>query len=1091
MPRLFNPIRAFVHLRVIVAGACVLTGAALTFVATASNDSSDPTAKKAVSNTLSHNLIAGAKEGSAKKGQKISPTTAAEEEYAHRAYPGPNEIDLRALINAQRGFLGLLSAPPPSPTPAPSPSATATPRPSATATPRPSATATPRPSATATPKSTATPPPIMGSGSAVTTSGSSLIKGRPLPEGPPPINFWQEVTGNTEVNPNVLTFTGSNTNASGRITALALDTHNPCTAAFCRVWVAAAGGGIWRTTNALAVSPAWTPVSIGVTGCATPLCGFATNAIGAMTFFDDTTANGQLFVGTGEPNTSGDSQAGIGIYKSVDGGVTWTLLPSQIGPITTISPGSAVPFNGTYTGSAFLSRSISEISVSNGGNTLYVASARGIRGIDATQQAGTTNPTTPRPPYGVFKSTDGGNTFSYIFDGDPSCGPGTCLGAGPLSSVRGATQVELDPNNPNIVYASVFPSNFGLGGGVWRSNDGGSTWVQIKTALNAAFNFDRCTFSTTTGGAVGANTRMYVGCGNGVAPAAQVYRSDLVQIGAPVFTNLSALEIVPSTTGYCDPQCSYDNVVYTPQQSAQGPFFPDVVYAAGVYQYSECGFGSDCRGVVVAYDAGASGFWNDDTWDAQNNGPAGSIPFGGCCQPNLITPNGSHTDMHALFTVPGNPTQFFLGSDGGIVQSNGVLTDISSQCLTRTYPAGTGTLLQCEVLLGFFGINNGVPNFIDTTMNSGLRTMQIQQVSIAPDNPVHFQFGTQDNGTQDGTGIFVNYSNVMFGDGGQGGFNAATSLDRVNTFTFQQSAASFHNGAPTTWDLITGPILASPEGSYFYPPVYPDPVVGGTIFHGDNHVWRTQDWGGNPVVLDATCNVFGATPLTCGDFVPLGGAAGTNDQGCLTCAFWGNRAGGFVSVIQRPTSNANTVWASTGTGRLFVSDNGNAPAAAVVWNRVDDGFTATPKSPGRFITGIAVDPVNPHRAFVSYSGYNFNTPAQPGHVFMATWNGVPGVAATITDLTRNYFDAPATAIAYDPATLNPFTGRGDLYMGNDFVVLRLDANPTTNPGQAWFAAGVNMPMQDIASLALVPVPGTTGLLYAGTHGRGLWVLPLP
>jgi hypothetical protein len=1029
MPRLFNPIHAFVCLRVVVAGACVLIAAALSFVATASNNSPDPVSKQIGMNDFLKNVVGPVREYNDKTKKPESPTTAAREEYAHRAYPGPAQIDQRALINALMGYAGF------------------------------QANAIPQLASTTT-----------------SAGSSSLAKGKPTPEGPPPIPFWQEVTGNTANTPGVLTRTGSNANTSGRITALALDTFNPCTAAFCRVWVAAAGGGIWRTTNALAVSPAWTPVSIGFTGCSTPTCGFASNAIGAMTYFNDGTANGQLFVGTGEPNQSLDSEAGIGIYKSVDGGITWTLLPSQIGPITTISPGNGS--NGTYTGSAFLGRSISAIAVTNGGNTLYVSSALGFFGYSSVPGGVTTNPTTPRPPYGVFLSTNGGATFSFIFDGDPSCGPGTCLGGGPFSSLFGATQVALDPNNPSIVYASVFPSLFGLGGGVWRSNNGGATWVQIKTALNSGDNFDRCAFALNTGGSVGVNTRMYVGCGNDGANTAQVYRSDLVQAGAPVFTNLTAGEIVPSTTGYCESFCWYDNFVYSPTG------FPDIVYVGGSYAYNECGHGSDCRGVVVAFDAGASGFWNDMTWDAQNNGPSGSRAFGGCCQPNAIAPNGMHPDQHAFFTVPGNPLLFFEGNDGGIVQSSGTLTDISSQCASRTFPGGTGTLLQCQILLGFFGINNGVPTFINTTMNSGLRTLQLQSVSIAADNVNHWQFGTQDNGSWDGTGIFVNFSAENTGDGGQSGFSATNSTLRFTNFFMGTGMANFHNGAPTMWDLITGPILASVESSYFYAPVYADPVVGGTIFHGDNHVWRTQDWGGNPVVLDATCNVFGTPPLTCGDFVPLGGTAGFNNSGDLTGTFYGgDRLGGFVAFLQRPTSNSNTLWAATGTGRLFVSDNANAAAASVVWNRVDAG--GANHDPGRFITGIAVDPVNPHRAFVSYSGYNFNTPAQPGHIFMVTWNGVPGVAATFTNLTRNFFDAPATAIAYDPVTLNPFTGRGDLYIGTDFAVLRLDANPSTNPGQAWFAAGVNMPIGNTSGLTIVP---GSRVLYAATHGHGLWRL---
>src|SRR5262249_12112046 len=149
----------------------------------------------------------------------------------------------------------------------------------------------------------------------------------------------------------VLAFTGQQYITSGRISALAIGPT--CTSNNCSLWVGAAGGGIWRTNNALSGTPNWTFVSDS----------FATNAIGTLTY-----ANGVLYAGTGEPNASGDSEAGMGIYKSTDGGDTWTHLASQVTALTT-------PGNGTYTGDAFANRSISTIVVDpNDANTLYVSS---------------------------------------------------------------------------------------------------------------------------------------------------------------------------------------------------------------------------------------------------------------------------------------------------------------------------------------------------------------------------------------------------------------------------------------------------------------------------------------------------------------------------------------------------------------------------------------------------------------------------------------------------------------------------------------------------------------------------------------------
>src|SRR5437660_6569729 len=324
MKHLFNPTRAFASLRIVAAGACVLTAAALAFVATANNNSSGltnralkPTAQDSLNIPFeAYNKDAAPKEEASEI--ESGPDTAAREDYMHRAYPA-DEIDLGALINAQAGLQNFLAHATPTPVPTVTPGPTDTPPPTATP------TSTPRKKRGGKRgKATPTPTP------------DTTTTDRPSPPEPSQLPFWQEVTGNTSQDPNILTFTGSTQNVSGRITALALDTHNGCTAGFCRVWVGAAGGGIWVTFNALAASPTWAFVS-GFD--------FVSNAIGAITFFDNGSFNGVLYVGTGEPNASGDSEAGVGVYRSTDGGNTWALLPANIGPITSITPG--VGANGT------------------------------------------------------------------------------------------------------------------------------------------------------------------------------------------------------------------------------------------------------------------------------------------------------------------------------------------------------------------------------------------------------------------------------------------------------------------------------------------------------------------------------------------------------------------------------------------------------------------------------------------------------------------------------------------------------------------------------------------------------------------------
>ena len=154
-------------------------------------------------------------------------------------------------------------------------------------------------------------------------------------------------------------------------------------------------------------------------------------------------------------------------------------------------------------------------------------------------------------------------------------------------------------------------------------------------------------------------------------------------------------------------------------------------------------------------------------------------------------------------------------------------------------------------------------------LNKTLSTLQFQSLSVAADNPKHLQGGTQDNGTFETTGSAVVWPQIIYGDGGQSGFNVGNSVSRFNSFTSNFHDVNFQNGDPVKWVIASGPIAASGEGAQFYSPIIADPVGAGTIFQGSLSVWRTQDWAGNQAFLEANCPEFttsGADPA-CGDFV--------------------------------------------------------------------------------------------------------------------------------------------------------------------------------------------------------------------------------
>jgi hypothetical protein len=870
---------------------------------------------------------------------------------------------------------------------------------------------------------------------------------------------WQLIGPDKANNPDILTFSGAQYFTSGRITALAIDPS--CNNRHCRVWAGAAGGGIWRTDNALSGGGAsWTFVSDSL----------GTNAIGTLTYDAD---HNTLYAGTGEPNASGDSEAGIGIYKSTDGGNTWTQLSATIGPITTFSPGTGT--NGTYgPGNAFLGRAISSIIVDPTNAThLYVSSSRGVRGVSSVTGGGSSNPPTPRPPFGLFESTDGGTTFNFIWDGGDGC-PATCNGTNSKATIRGVNKVQLDPGwngtTNKIVYGGAFgPTGVVGSGGVWRSTDGGVSWTQIKSARNAASNTDRAEFAVTP---ITAGTRMYVGVGNSSQSAsnrARLYRTDDAA-GAATFTDLTQIQETSGapyqTLNYCgDPavggaQCWYDNVVYSP------PGKPDVVYLGGSFSYTTYARTNNGRAFLRSTDAGLT--FSDMTWDSTTN----PTPLGSCCQPNPVAPNGQHPDSHAIVEIPGTDAAIF-GGDGGLTRSSGAFADISSQC--TTYRGLTGTdLASCQQLL------SAVPTFL-YNLNKGLSTIQFQSLSVAADNFKHVQGGNQDNGTFETYGSLT-WPQIIYGDGGQSGFSVTNSARRFNSFSGQNHDGNFQNADPSKWVVIGGPIVTSPEGSNFYAPIIADPNAAnaGTIFQGSQSVWRTQDWGGDQTYLETNCPEFTTVdPTPCGDFVQIGPAGDTD----LTMTTNGGTSRACtpgvncdLAAIARTASDTGTMWVATNTGRVFISTNADAAAGSVTYTRLDTLPSAT-ADPGRFVTGIVIDPTNPNHAWISYSGYNFNTPSQPGHIFEVTYNGTSDATWTSLDNPGGtaFPDFPATGIARD--------SNGDLYVSNDFGVMLL-AHGSTN----WLTAGTGLPIVEVAGLTIVP---SARVLYAATHGRSAWKLTLP
>jgi photosystem II stability/assembly factor-like uncharacterized protein len=196
---------------------------------------------------------------------------------------------------------------------------------------------------------------------------------------------------------------------------------------FRTVFVASASGGVFKSVNA---GTTWEPI----------FDRYASASIGDVAIFQPDP--NVVWVGTGEANNRNSVAWGDGIYKSTDGGRTFT----NMGLRTTHQIARVVTHPTNQ-------------------NVVYVAAIGHLWGYSGDR--------------GLFKTADGGATWTKLAGGLPSDGR------------TGATDLIIDPTNPEVLYVAFYhrirrPWTFhsgGPNGGIFKSTNGGQTWTKLTTGL--------------------------------------------------------------------------------------------------------------------------------------------------------------------------------------------------------------------------------------------------------------------------------------------------------------------------------------------------------------------------------------------------------------------------------------------------------------------------------------------------------------------------------------------------------------------------------------------------------------------------------
>jgi photosystem II stability/assembly factor-like uncharacterized protein len=609
--------------------------------------------------------------------------------------------------------------------------------------------------------------------------------------------------------------------------------------------VAAASGGVWKTENA---GTTWTPI----------FDRYGAASIGDVAIFQPNPD--VIWVGTGEANNRNSVAWGDGLYKSEDGGQSFVKV--GLGDTYQIARVVTHPTNA---------------------DIVYVAAVGNLWGRTGSR--------------GVFKTSDGGRTWQKLTNGLPD------------DSRTGATDLVIDRNNPDTLYAAMYerlrrPWRFDSGGpngGIFKTTDGGRSWRKLTKGLpdgpTGRIGLDiyrrntRILMAIVEHGFQPDETLAGPGGGRGGRGGApNPEYADMTKLGTGIYRSEDGGASWQFVNRYNNRPFYYSQIRLNPSDDQQ------------------------------VYVLTTSFRWSTD---------------GGRTITQAPPPFGSNYDHHAMWIDPNNGSRFYLGKDKGLTltHDHGATFHFYDNLPIAQYYAMGVDMRDPYAIYGGLQDNGSFATMSFTRDVLGIRNDAAYKMHWG--DGMHAAVDPHDWRT-----VYSSSENASFRV-----FDPVTRTDTSrrprpeNISNFQESTGLDPNG-PGAADALRfnwqSPFILSPH----------DPT---TVYLGGNHVLRSSDKGLTWEIISP--DLSRAIPET------LAG-----NSGGLTVEDTGAEAYGTVVSLAESPLVRGLIWAGTDDGNVQVTRDGGRS-----WTRVDQAIAGVP--PQLWVSDVETSAADPGIAYVAFDGH--------------------------------------------------------------------------------------------------------------------------